>query len=183
MTRILLTIPALTASALAQNWVNYADETNVRMPVPGNDPSITVNDTQEKDYAWGDVDLDGDIDLVCVRKQPFTSTGRDTNILFMNEGVAEGHAINGVLMDRTADYVVASDVSGDQGFLTATNDRDVVLADLNGDGKLEQLMSVSDTALVNLNLTKVYIGAEGFQAAERFTLDNVSITQMHTLAE
>ena len=58
-----------------------------------------------------------------------------------------------------------------------------VSADLNGDGKLEQLMSVSDTALVNLNLTKVYIGAEGFQAAERFTLDNVSITQMHTLAE
>ena len=95
MTRILLTIPALTASAMAQNWVNFADETSVRMPVSGNDPSITVNDTQEKDYAWGDVDLDGDIDLVCVRKQPFTSTGRDTNILFMNEGTAEGHAIDG----------------------------------------------------------------------------------------
>lgn len=47
MTRILLTIPALTASALAQNWVNFSDETTVRMRVAGNDPSITVNDTQE----------------------------------------------------------------------------------------------------------------------------------------
>ena len=90
MTRILLTIPALTASALAQNWVNFADETSVRMRVAGNDPSITVNDTQEKDYAWGDVDLDGDIDLVCVRKQPFTSAGRDTNILFRTKALRRG---------------------------------------------------------------------------------------------
>ena len=45
MTRILLTIPALTASAMAQNWVNFSDESVARMRVPGNDPSITVNDT------------------------------------------------------------------------------------------------------------------------------------------
>ena len=38
MTRILLTIPALTASAMAQNWVNFADETNVRMRIAGTIP-------------------------------------------------------------------------------------------------------------------------------------------------
>jgi cytochrome c peroxidase len=44
----------------------------------------------------------------------------------MNEGTAEGHAIDGVLVDRTAQLV--------PGFLDLTNDRDVVLADVNGDG-------------------------------------------------
>ena len=34
-------------------------------------------DVEEKDYAWADFDGDGDIDLVNVRKQPFTSTGKE----------------------------------------------------------------------------------------------------------
>ena len=55
---------------------------------------LGLGDTEEKDYAWDDIDQDGDIDLICVRKQPFTSAGRYPNVLFMNEG--------GVLVDRTA---------------------------------------------------------------------------------
>ena len=185
MTRILLTIPALTASAMAQNWVNFADETTVRMRVAGNDPSITVNDTQEKDYAWGDVDLDGDIDLVCVRKQPFTSTGRDTNILFMNEGIAEGHAINGVLIDRTADYAVDSDVSGDQGFLTPTNDRDVVLADLNGDGWLDMATAptLTDNSQKHLSHPRIYINlGESGGVWQGFRFEDARIPEMHPTA-
>jgi hypothetical protein len=94
---------ALGGSLHAQ-WVSFSNETATRMPVgPGlNTAATSTTDNQEKDYDWGDVDQDGDIDLVCVRKQPFTSTGRRANVLFMNEGVAEGHAINGVLVDRTA---------------------------------------------------------------------------------
>ena len=40
----------------------------------------------ETDVIWGDLDKDGRDDLVIVRKQPFTSAGKRTNILLMNEG-------------------------------------------------------------------------------------------------
>src|SRR5262249_30696284 len=36
--------------------------------------------------------------------------------------------------DRSAQYASDSDVPGDQGFLTPTNDRDVVIVDVNHDG-------------------------------------------------
>ena len=69
-------------------WVNaqfvqFENETFARVSAPA---QLVINDLQEKDYAWGDVDNDGDIDLVIVRKEPFTTTGRDTNVLLMNEG-------------------------------------------------------------------------------------------------
>ena len=62
-------------------WVNYADETSSRLSV---ESSLGENDTQEKDYIVGDVDNDGDEDLIVVRKEPFTSAGRDINLLLMN---------------------------------------------------------------------------------------------------
>ncbi len=91
-------------------------------------PSATTisNSNTETDMHWGDLDKDGWIDLVIVRKQPFTSTGKRTNLLLMNE--------NGVLNDRTSVYAFRADVVGDQGFLTATNDRDVQIDDFNQDG-------------------------------------------------
>ena len=90
---------------------------------------LGTGDTQEKDYAWADLDKDGWTDLVVVRKQPFTTSGRHENVLFMNEA--------GVLVDRTALYASASTVAGDNGFLTPTNDRDVVIVDLDLDGWLD----------------------------------------------
>jgi hypothetical protein len=140
------------ASLSQAQWVTYQNQTTTRMPTTGglNTPALSTSDVREKDYAWGDVDQDGDIDLVCVRKQPFTSAGRDPNVLFMNEGIAEGHAINGVLVDRTTQYASATLVTEtwddpqrpggampDQGFLTWANDRDVVLADVDNDGWLD----------------------------------------------
>src|SRR5262249_54816407 len=58
------------------------------------------NDPDEKDYAFGDVDQDGDLDLVVVRKQPASTPGKRIAALLMNE--------NGVLVDRTALYAVDS---------------------------------------------------------------------------
>jgi hypothetical protein len=123
---VLVTI-VTTRSAEAQ-WVDFADETATRLSA---DAALAGANPDEKDYAWDDLDNDGDTDLVAVHKQLGTTTGRRRNVLFMNEG--------GVLVDRTNLYATASAVTlqgigPSQGFLDETNDRDVVLADVDGDG-------------------------------------------------
>ena len=83
-----------TPLAAQPDWVQFNNETATRINAAAN---VSTSDVAEKDYIWGDVDQDGDIDLVAVRKHPFTSGGTGafrTNVLFMNE--------NGVLVDRTA---------------------------------------------------------------------------------
>ncbi len=131
------TLGLTAADGIAQEWPTYTDETAARMPTGAglNDPAFTTADLADKNYAWGDVDQDGDVDLVCVRKQPYVA-GRRRNVLFMNEGLAEGHALNGVLVDRTDQYAKEA-TDGGQGFLDLTDDRDVVLLDLDGDGWLD----------------------------------------------
>jgi len=115
-----LSSAALVASANAQS-VNWAEFTldNSRL-VAASD--IGLGDDEEKDYAFADFDKNGYTDLIVVRKQPFTTTGRRRNVLFMNQG--------GTLVDETMQYATASDVPGDQGFMTNTNDRDVAVGDL-----------------------------------------------------
>ena len=85
----LMSVAFLAGPTFAQNWVDFANETGDRLQA---DPSVSTSDSQEKDYIVGDLDNDGDDDLICVRKQPFTSTGRDINILFMNEGRGTGRS-------------------------------------------------------------------------------------------
>ncbi|MCZ6596036.1 MAG: VCBS repeat-containing protein, partial [Planctomycetota bacterium] len=115
---LLLCPPA--AAQFGNEWASFTE-----------DPSRLVAGTisslaNEVDFAWGDLDLDGWTDLVVVRKQPFSTPGKRTNILLMND--------HGVLVDSTGQYAAASDVPGDFGFLTPTNDRDVVISDLDQDG-------------------------------------------------
>jgi CxxC motif-containing protein (DUF1111 family) len=133
----LVTVLLGSATARAGDWVSFSDATSLRMPTgPGlNDPAISTTDPDDKNYAWADIDQDGDIDLVCVRKLPHIA-GRRRNVLFMNEGIAEGHAVNGVLIDRTAQFA-SSATDGGQGLLDLTDDRDVVLIDVNGNGWLD----------------------------------------------
>jgi hypothetical protein len=117
--------------------------------------AVGAGDTQEKDYAWADFDQDGDIDLFVARKQPFTTPGKFANVLLMNE--------NGVLTDRTS--TLGSSVSpalaleGSQGMLDATNDRDVVAVDVNGDGWVDLVTctTLSDTVVQYLRVPRVYI--------------------------
>lgn len=144
---ILLTAAALAPRpAAADDWVTFVDETSTRLV---SDPSIGVNDVEEKDIATGDVDQDGDTDVVVVRKQPFTNPGGFRNVLFMNE--------NGVMTDRTA--TLAPD------FLAATNDRDVELADVDGDGWLDIITAgtFEEQPRILMNLGEVSGVWQGFQ--------------------
>ena len=109
---------AAPRAAVAGDWVTFVDQTASRIVA---DPGVGVSDPQEKDLISGDVDQDGDADLIVVRKTPFTNPGGFRNVLFMNEG--------GVMTDRTS--TLAPD------FLDPTDDRDVELADVDGDGWLD----------------------------------------------
>ena len=147
------------ADAWAQfdvQWVGFANESTRRLLSAS---ALGLTDPEEKDYAWGDVDNDGDIDLVVVRKQGWTTAGKKPNVLFINE--------DGALVDRTAEYASDSDVPGDLGFLTPTNDRDVQLADFNGDGWLDIAtgVTISDGLPKPVSHPRIYInkGASGGQ--------------------
>src|SRR5262249_33722454 len=100
-----------TASmAHAAAWISFSNQTSTRIPTGAgqNDSTVTTADPREKDYSWGDVDHDGDLDLLCMRKQPLSCVGGYRNVLYMNEG--------GVLMDRTSLFAAASvDVPAAQG--------------------------------------------------------------------
>ncbi len=102
-------------AAIAQDWVEYTEETLTRITAA---PGLGSADPEEKDIFPADVDKDGDLDMLVARKEPFSSVGAHPNVLFMNE--------HGVMVDRTA--TLAPD------FLDATDTRDVVLADVDGDG-------------------------------------------------
>ncbi|MEZ6036076.1 MAG: FG-GAP-like repeat-containing protein [Planctomycetota bacterium] len=138
---------AIAAPSVRAQWVSYTNQTATRLV---SSAALGAGDTQEKDYAWGDLDQDGDIDLVVARKQPFTSPGHFQNVLFMNEG--------GVLTDRSA-TLTTSTVPGSSAFLDATNDRDVVIADVNGDGWDDVITctTLTNTMPQYIRVPRVYI--------------------------
>ena len=91
----------------------------------------------------------------------------------------------GVLTDRTAEYASASDVAGDQGFLTPTNDRDVVLADVDGDGWLDIITAptLTDNAAKHLSHPRVYMNLGEIDGVRQgFRYEDARIPQMHDTA-
>jgi hypothetical protein len=119
--------------ALAQNWASFSNQTASRLI--SSDPNVTTNDVEEKSVDFGDVDQDGDLDLIVFRKVPFTELGGKRDVLFMNEGIADGHSIDGVLVDRTQLYAPS--------MMDLTNDRDAILVDVTGDGWLDIVTAVT----------------------------------------
>jgi hypothetical protein len=143
-----LTTAAAAASAACGQWqTSFVNETSSRLVM---DPSLQ-NDNLEKDFAWGDFDKDGDLDLVCVRKFPGSIQGGFPNILLMNEG--------GVLVDRTQEYGTASDVPGDLGLKAPTNDREVEAGDVDNDGWLDLVTAttMSDNQNSIIGQPRVYM--------------------------
>jgi hypothetical protein len=129
LTTTLFATAVFSPAALAQfdnTWIRFAQDQSRIRDSNGASAGYILGDTQEKDFAAGDLNLDGWTDLVIVRKQPYTTSGAYPNYLLMNEG--------GLLVDRSALYASDSSIPGDLGFLTPTNDRDVVISDVNLDG-------------------------------------------------
>ena len=107
---------------LGNEWIRFQKDNSHFDPALTN-PSISSPNV-ETDLAWGDLDKNGFVDLVVVRKAAFSS-GKRTNLLLMNFG--------GVLFDHSH-FTSSSDIAGDLGFLTPTDDRDVVIVDVDNDG-------------------------------------------------
>jgi hypothetical protein len=146
--------------------VEFVDETATRLVAA---PANGVDDAEEKSFAWGDLDRDGDVDLIVGRKQPWSTPGKRSNVLLINE--------SGVLTERTADFATDSNVAGDQGFLTPTNDRDILLVDVDLDGWLDVVTAPtqSDSDPKHIGHPRIYrnLGcAVGGTGAESCTTDD-----------
>ncbi|MBL8860113.1 MAG: VCBS repeat-containing protein [Planctomycetes bacterium] len=132
------------------SWATFTPGADrIRNPDGSTATQVTA-DNAEKDYAWGDLNGDGWIDLVVVRAEGWSMSGKRVNQLLMNE--------RGVLVDRTAQYATDSDVPGDFGFLTPTNDRDVQIIDLTGDGwpEIVTAVTLSDSNPKHISHPRVY---------------------------
>ncbi len=142
---ILLTL-SLGAAVTAQApvWLDWqrVSESNILA-----DPSLGLEDVEEKDFATADFDNDGDIDLICVRKLPYTTFGNRTNVLFLN--------IDGVMTDRTAELVPA--------FAVADNSRDVMVGEFNGDTWPDLIVANAGNDGSNGQQPRIYInlGVDG----------------------
>ena len=113
------------------NWVDFADDRS-RL-------QFNTNDNQEKDMVVGDVDNDGDDDIVVVRKRPFSVDGERINLLLMNE--------NGNLVDRASDFAPTFISNPD-------NARDVQLFDANNNGWLDIIIANTFGSLPRLYINR-----------------------------
>jgi hypothetical protein len=169
----LLALTCFLGAGLAQaDWVEFVEQTDTRLNAPA---AVGADDVEEKDYIWGDVDLDGDTDLVIVRKVPFTVDGGRTNVLLMNEG--------GVLVDRTAQYAHDAD-DGGSGFGDLTNDRDVVLAFVNDDiwPDIVTATTLHHGEPKNISHPRVYINKGEIAGVwQGFRYEEARIPQLYTI--
>jgi len=134
---------AMMSQTAQAQFVEWLDETEERIDAA---LDVGIDDDQEKTYAVADLDQDGDTDLICVRKQPFTTPGGRRNVLFMN--------VDGVMTDQTELY------SPDM--MDETNDRDVNIVDVNDDGWLDFVTATTkggnvQDPPVNIRQPRVYI--------------------------
>ncbi|MCH8033030.1 MAG: VCBS repeat-containing protein [Bacteroidetes bacterium] len=103
----------MSQSTIAQ-WINLEDQTADRLKLS----SIQKFDGEEKDIAIGDLNRDGWMDIVVVRKNPFSNQGPRADLLLLND--------RGKLVDSTLHYAPE--------FISNPSDaRDVLIIDIDGD--------------------------------------------------
>ena len=103
----------MSQSTIAQ-WINLEDQTADRLKLS----SIQKFDGEEKDIAIGDLNRDGWMDIVVVRKNPFSNQGPRADLLLLND--------RGKLVDSTLHYAPE--------FISNPSDaRDVLIIDIDDD--------------------------------------------------
>ena len=142
-----LLLSGVAGAQTGVEWVTFSKQP-AKLAVDPHD--ISDSDTQAQ-FRVGDLDKDGWDDVVAVRKQQASQTGKRAAFLLMN--------VNGVFQDKTAQYASATDVPGDQGFLTPTNTRESAIVDVNGDTWLDVVTStaISDGSTKVISHPRVYI--------------------------
>jgi hypothetical protein len=171
-----LAVLIAAAGASAQTgvaWVEFAEQPATLGPGVA---AVSDVDT-DVDFATGDLDQDGWLDVVVARKQQGGLTTKHTDVLLMN--------LQGELTDQTVIYAAASDVPGDQGFLTPCVHTAVKLADVNLDGWLDVILSatLSDGTPKAISHPRVYRnrGDDGAGAWQGLVFENGRIPQLVTV--
>ncbi|HKL40410.1 MAG TPA: VCBS repeat-containing protein, partial [Cryomorphaceae bacterium] len=121
---LLLFLCLLNSTVFSQDWLTFDVETDDRLILS----SVATTDAEEKDFAVGDLNNDGLDDVICVRKEPFSSSTEPakTALLLINQ--------NGILVDETAAMA--------PGFIsTPTFGRHVIAHDMDDDGWLDVIIA------------------------------------------
>jgi FG-GAP-like repeat len=141
---IAVAIVVSASSVTPAQWISFTDQTATYLQIPnvGSDP-------EEKDFLLGDLDNDGDLDLVNARKEGFYGDGPRTHLLIMN--------VNGVMTDQTATYAPGFNANPSLA-------RVVLIGDFENDGWKDVVIVNTNSQVISTNYQTHYyknLGSSG----------------------
>lgn len=166
-------IDMIVTGPIFQNPV-FINQYSVGTPRAGFDNSTPVPDLYNKDFndmSLGDLDFDGDVDMVAITGSEayvFHNNGSGVFTQYVNDGLTEYNSLESIDLgdlDQDGDldlfyakyqpYVLwgnsaVGNFSGDT-FISSGNSADIAVADIDGDGDLDGLMARSYRPSVIIN--------------------------------